>query len=160
MIRFIEHEPGVAEASVARAVLLYKHPDRDWSVYLGKRGPKSRFNKGLWEGPGGKIHAGESFDVALHREIEEESGLVDSERLLTPEDDLFHDLQMEDGRWRMSRFALMLGRGAILLGHTEHSSFALPAYEEALNEYEMTPDSRAALIHYREPILDFIAQES
>lgn len=156
---YFGHEPGIAEPSVARAILLYKPPKRDWAVYLGKRGPHSRFNKDLWEGPGGKIHPGETFDIALHREIEEETGLVDSERLLTSEDDLFHDIQIEDGRWRMSQFALMLGRGAITLGHTEHSQFALPTYEEALSRYELTPDSQAALIHYRDPIMDFIAQQ-
>lgn len=161
-MRFIEKEPGIATPSVARAILVHKVPKRDWGIYLGQRGPQSNYGKGLWEGPGGKIHYhdGETFEIALHREIEEEAGVEGAKRLLTPDDDLFHDIQMEDGRWRVSRFALMIGRGAIKLGHTEHSSFALPTFEQALSEYELTPDSRAGLIHYREPILDFLAQQA
>jgi 8-oxo-dGTP diphosphatase len=40
-----------------------------------KRSAKSRGNPGRWEFPGGKIDPGESFDVSLMREVQEETAL-------------------------------------------------------------------------------------
>ena len=42
---------------------------------LLRRSPYSRANAGMWDLPGGKVETGESFDEALHREVEEETGL-------------------------------------------------------------------------------------
>ncbi len=43
---------------------------------LLKRSMSSKGNPGKWEPPGGKIEQGESFDVALLREVAEETGLA------------------------------------------------------------------------------------
>jgi 8-oxo-dGTP diphosphatase len=43
---------------------------------LLKRSMSSKGNPGRWEPPGGKINQGESFDVALLREVAEETGLA------------------------------------------------------------------------------------
>lgn len=40
-----------------------------------RRSAPSKNNAGKWDFPGGKVDVGESFDVALTREIEEETGL-------------------------------------------------------------------------------------
>jgi 8-oxo-dGTP diphosphatase len=42
---------------------------------LLRRSPASRRFPGQWEWPGGKVEHGEPFDVALHREVREETGL-------------------------------------------------------------------------------------
>ncbi|MCD4781883.1 MAG: NUDIX domain-containing protein [Candidatus Omnitrophica bacterium] len=43
---------------------------------LLQRSATSKNHPGYWEFPGGKIDPGESFDVALEREIKEETGLT------------------------------------------------------------------------------------
>jgi len=43
---------------------------------LLKRSMSSKGNPGKWEPPGGKINQSESFDAALLREVEEETGLA------------------------------------------------------------------------------------
>lgn len=44
-------------------------------ILIVKRHPKSRTDPEMWELPGGKVEKGEDFDVALVREIKEETAL-------------------------------------------------------------------------------------
>ncbi|HEX72089.1 MAG TPA: NUDIX domain-containing protein [Candidatus Hydrogenedentes bacterium] len=44
-------------------------------VLLLRRGARSKANAGKWDFPGGKVAAGEAFDIALRREVLEETGL-------------------------------------------------------------------------------------
>jgi 8-oxo-dGTP diphosphatase len=44
-------------------------------VLMGKR-PEGKPYAGYWEFPGGKLEAGESVALALHRELKEELGIV------------------------------------------------------------------------------------
>ena len=44
-------------------------------ILIVKRHPKSRTDPEMWELPGGKVEKGEDFDVALVREIKEETGI-------------------------------------------------------------------------------------
>lgn len=49
--------------------------DENGKVLILKRSADSKTNPGRWELPGGKVDQGEAFDVALVREVEEETGL-------------------------------------------------------------------------------------
>lgn len=49
--------------------------DAEGRCLLLRRALSSKGNPGKWEFPGGKVENGESFDIALLREVEEETGL-------------------------------------------------------------------------------------
>lgn len=57
--------------------------DVDGRVLLGQR-PAGKSMAGLWEFPGGKVEAGETPEVALIRELEEELGINTWESCLAP----------------------------------------------------------------------------
>jgi 8-oxo-dGTP diphosphatase len=57
--------------------------DADGRVLLAQR-PAHKEHGGLWEFPGGKIHAGETPEAALIRELKEELGIDVPARCLSP----------------------------------------------------------------------------
>ncbi len=57
--------------------------DSDGRVLLARR-PEGKTMAGLWEFPGGKLHAGETPEVALIRELKEELGIDVSAACLAP----------------------------------------------------------------------------
>ena len=50
--------------------------DQHGHILVLKRSASSKTNPSKWELPGGKIDAGEAFDEALNREIQEETGFT------------------------------------------------------------------------------------
>lgn len=57
--------------------------DADGRVLLAQR-PEGKPMAGLWEFPGGKVHAGETPEAALIRELEEELGIDVEASCLAP----------------------------------------------------------------------------
>src|SRR5271169_1959359 len=49
--------------------------DPDGRLFLAKRGPLARNERGLWEFPGGSVEFGETLANALIREMQEEFGV-------------------------------------------------------------------------------------
>ncbi len=57
--------------------------DIDGRVLLGQRSPDKHMG-GMWEFPGGKVHAGETPETALQRELKEELGIDITQSCLAP----------------------------------------------------------------------------
>jgi 8-oxo-dGTP diphosphatase len=57
--------------------------DTDGRVLLAQR-PEGKSMAGLWEFPGGKVEAGETPEVSLIRELEEELGIITKKACLAP----------------------------------------------------------------------------
>lgn len=49
--------------------------DDQGRLFLARRGPQARNERGLWEFPGGSVEFGEKLADALRREMEEEFGI-------------------------------------------------------------------------------------
>src|SRR5512137_3192335 len=49
--------------------------DADGRLFLAKRGPRAKNERGLWEFPGGSVEFGEKLADALAREMREEYGI-------------------------------------------------------------------------------------
>lgn len=61
-------------------------------LFLSRRGPLSRNERGLWEFPGGSVEFGEKIADALRREIFEEFGvLIEVDALLDVSDHILPD---------------------------------------------------------------------
>ena len=75
-----EAAPGGKPILLVAAVGLI---DPDGRVLLARR-PEGKPMAGLWEFPGGKVHAGETPEVALIRELKEELGIDVTEACLAP----------------------------------------------------------------------------
>jgi 8-oxo-dGTP diphosphatase len=72
-------ESGLPILTVVAVALV----DVDGRVLLAQR-PEGKAMAGLWEFPGGKIHAGESPEAALIRELKEEIDIDVTEACLAP----------------------------------------------------------------------------
>ena len=72
-------EPALPILTVVAVALV----DADGRVLLAQR-PPGKPMAGLWEFPGGKIHAGESPEAALIRELKEEIDIDVTEACLAP----------------------------------------------------------------------------
>jgi len=71
---------GEARIVLVAAVALV---DADGRVLLAER-PQGKHLAGLWEFPGGKVHAGETPEAALIRELKEELGIETDAKCLAP----------------------------------------------------------------------------
>lgn len=66
-------------------------------VFLARRGPQAKNERGLWEFPGGSVEFGERLADALRREIREEYGIeIEVGALLDVAD---HILPQENQHW-------------------------------------------------------------
>ncbi len=79
-------------------------------VFLARRGPLAKNERGLWEFPGGSVEFGETLADALRREIREEYGLdIEVGALLDVVD---HILPAEGQHWVSPTYLCKPGKGA------------------------------------------------
>lgn len=108
--------------------------DDQGRVFLAKRGPQAKNERGLWEFPGGAVEFGETLRDALAREIYEEYGIIIRvEDLLTVTD---HILPDERQHWVSPSFICRILEGTPTIREPEKCSaigwFALDAMPDDL----------------------------
>ena len=107
--------------------------DADGRVLLARR-PEGKSMAGLWEFPGGKVHAGETPERALIREVEEELGIDTKESCLAPL--TFASHSYEDFHLLMPLFVCRVWRGAATPREGQQLAWARP---NQMANYPMPP---------------------
>jgi 8-oxo-dGTP diphosphatase len=83
--------------------------DKNGRLFLSRRGPKAKNERGLWEFPGGSVEFGETLAAALQREMREEYGIeITVGELLDVVD---HILPEEGQHWVSPTFICMIAAG-------------------------------------------------
>jgi 8-oxo-dGTP diphosphatase len=83
--------------------------DESGRLFLARRGPKAKNERGLWEFPGGAVERGERLADALRREIREEYGVeIEVGELLDVVD---HILPDEHQHWVSPTFVCRIVSG-------------------------------------------------
>jgi len=129
---------GAAESAPApaRAVLLVAAValiDADGRVLLARR-PAGKAMAGLWEFPGGKLHAGETPEQALVRELHEELGVDTRQSCLAPIGFASH--AYEDFHLLMPLYVCRVWRGQPEPREGQELAWVRPA---RLGDYAMPP---------------------
>ena len=113
---------------------------RDSSILLLKR-PKDDFMGGIYELPSGKVEDGESLDIALYREVEEETSLkiIEINRYLG-----HFDYESKSGKkTRQFNFAVTVGE-FLEIKLQEHDNYAW-ARKDELHQYPVTDSVKQVL---------------
>jgi mutator protein MutT len=94
--------------------------DSDSRLFLAKRGPKAKNERGLWEFPGGSVEFGETLAEALKREMREEYGIeIAVGELLDVVD---HILPEEGQHWVSPSFICSVVKGEPVIMEPEKCS--------------------------------------
>ncbi|MFT6932337.1 MAG: 8-oxo-dGTP diphosphatase [Paracoccaceae bacterium] len=105
--------------------------DKDGRVLLAQR-PPGKSMAGLWEFPGGKVEVGETPEVALVRELEEELGINTWESCLAPL--TFASHSYDDFHLLMPLFACRKWQG---IPSAREGQMLEWVYPKALRDYPM-----------------------
>ena len=107
--------------------------DVDGRVLLAQR-PAGKSMAGLWEFPGGKVEPGETPEVALIRELQEELGIDTWASCLAPL--TFASHSYKDFHLLMPLFACRKWQGTPMSKESQRLKWVRP---EALRDYDMPP---------------------
>jgi 8-oxo-dGTP diphosphatase len=122
----------------------------DGRLFLAKRGPQAKNERGLWEFPGGSVEFGETLAEALQREMREEFGIEIAVGALL--DVVDHILPDEGQHWVSPSFICSIVSGEPLIQEPEKCSaigWFLPEVIPA-DLTQVTQVTRENLRHYLE----------
>ena len=113
----LEMKRGVDYIGVGVGALIVDERGR---LFLARRGPKAKNERGLWEFPGGSVELGERLVDALKREIREEYGVeIEVGELLDVVD---HILPEEGQHWVSPTFICRIASGEPVVREPEKCS--------------------------------------
>jgi mutator protein MutT len=132
---------GIDYIGVGVGVILRDDAGR---VFMAKRGPKAKNERGLWEFPGGSVEFGETLAAALKREMREEYGIeIEVGALLDVAD---HILPEEGQHWVSPTFFGRLVSGEPTIREPEKCS-AIGWFDPHQPPGELTMISKINLQH-------------
>jgi mutator protein MutT len=121
--------------------------DPQGRLFLARRGPAARNERGLWEFPGGSVEFGERLADALRREIREEYGMeIQVGPLLDVAD---HILADEGQHWVSPAYVCSLLSGEPRILEPEKCS-EIGWFQAGSAPQDLTQITRLNLEHYRE----------
>lgn len=119
-------------------------------LFLSRRGPNAKNERGLWEFPGGSVEFGETLAEALRREMREEYGIeIEVGELL---DIVDHILPEEHQHWISPTFICRISHGEPIIrepGKCSQIGWFRPDEIPA----KLSQISRENLQHYRDRFL-------
>ncbi len=118
--------------------------DRDGRILLAQR-PEGKSMAGLWEFPGGKVEPGETPEVALIRELQEELGIDTWASCLAPL--TFASHSYEDFHLLMPLFICRKWQGTPVSKESQRLKWVRP---DELRDYPMPPADIPLIPHLRE----------
>jgi mutator protein MutT len=120
--------------------------DTEGRLFLARRGPKAKNERGLWEFPGGSVEFGETLAQALQREMDEEYGIqIEVGALLDVVD---HLLPEEGQHWVSPSFVCKICQGEPVIREPEKCS-EIGWFEPSRMPAELTRVTRINWEHYR-----------
>lgn len=143
LIQSVPVKRGVDYIGVGVGALIV---DGQGRLFLTRRGPKAKNERGLWEFPGGSVEYGETLAHALQREMEEEYGiLIRVGELL----DVFdHILPAEGQHWVSPTYLCEIVSGQPYIREPEKCS-AMGWFSLAEIPLDLTVITRHNLEHYK-----------
>jgi 8-oxo-dGTP diphosphatase len=120
--------------------------DANGRLFLARRGPKAKNERGLWEFPGGSVEFGETLADALKREMREEYGIeIAVGELLDVVD---HILPEEGQHWVSPSFICSIVSGEPVIQEPEKCSEIGWFYPQKVPD-NLTRITRENLLNYR-----------
>ena len=120
--------------------------DPDGRLFLARRGPQAKNERGLWEFPGGSVEFGETLAEALKREMREEYGIEIAVGALL--DVVDHILPEEGQHWVSPAFICSVVKGEPLIMEPGKCSDIGWFYPEKVPD-NLTRITRENLLNYR-----------
>ena len=123
--------------------------DRQGRLFLARRGPQAKNERGLWEFPGGSVEFGETLAEALRREMREEYGIgIAVGELLDVVD---HILPEEKQHWVSPSFLCTITAGEPIIQEPEKCA-EIGWFDLEQLPANLTQVTRENLRHYREQL--------